>query len=47
MTFDGAPWAPRPRVDNTMVKALERAFRWRKILDTRAIIPRAETFSAS
>jgi hypothetical protein len=31
---DGAPWAPRPRVDNAMVKALARAFRWRKMLDT-------------
>ena len=27
------PWAPRPRVDNAMVKALARAFRWRKMLD--------------
>ena len=27
-TPDGAPWAPRPRVDNAMVKALARAFRW-------------------
>jgi hypothetical protein len=28
-------WAPpRPRVDNTMVKALARAFRWRKVLET-------------
>ena len=26
--------APRPRVDNAMVKALARAFRWRKLLDT-------------
>ena len=25
---------PRPRVDNAMVKALARAFRWRKQLDT-------------
>jgi hypothetical protein len=24
----------RPRVDNTMVKALARAFRWRKLLET-------------
>ena len=24
----------RPRVDNAMVKALARAFRWRKMLDT-------------
>ena len=33
---DGEPsWAkPRTRVDNTMVKALARAFRWRKLLDT-------------
>jgi hypothetical protein len=28
-------WAPpRPRVDNTLVKALARAFRWRKLLET-------------
>ena len=25
--------APRPRVDNAMVKALARAFRWRKMLE--------------
>jgi hypothetical protein len=30
---DGAPWAPRPRVDNAMVKALARAFRWQRMLD--------------
>jgi hypothetical protein len=30
---DGAEWAPRPRVDNAMVKAVARAFRWRKMLD--------------
>ena len=29
---DGATWAPRPRVDNAMVKALARAFRWRRML---------------
>ena len=34
VTPDGAPWAPRPRVDNAMVKALARAFRWRRMLDT-------------
>ena len=34
VTPDGAEWAPRPRVDNAMVKALARAFRWRKQLDT-------------
>jgi hypothetical protein len=33
VTPDGAEWAPRPRVDNAMVKALVRAFRWRKQLD--------------
>lgn len=26
-------WAPRPRVDNAVVKALARAFRWRRMLD--------------
>jgi hypothetical protein len=33
---DGAPsWAPpRRRVDNTTVKALARAFRWRRLLET-------------
>jgi hypothetical protein len=30
---DGSEWAPRPRVDNAMVKALARAFRWRKMMD--------------
>ena len=34
VTPDGAEWAPRTRVDNAMVKALARAFRWRKMLDT-------------
>ena len=34
VTPHGAPWAPRPRVDNAMVKAVARAFRWRKMLDT-------------
>ena len=28
------PWTPRPRIDKAMVKALARAFRWRKMLDT-------------
>lgn len=33
---DGAsPWTlPRARVDNTMVKAIARGFRWRKLLET-------------
>jgi hypothetical protein len=29
VTPDGAAWAPRPRVDNAMIKTLARAFRWR------------------
>ena len=33
VTPDGAPWAPRPRVDNVLVKALARAFRWRRMMD--------------
>ena len=33
VTPDGAEWAPRRRIDNAMVKALARAFRWRKMLD--------------
>jgi hypothetical protein len=33
VTPDGAEWAPRPRADNAMVKALARAFRWRRMLD--------------
>jgi hypothetical protein len=33
VTPDGAEWAPQPRVDNAMVKALARAFQWRKMLD--------------
>ena len=31
---DGAAWAPPPKVDNAMVKALARAFRWRRLLET-------------
>ena len=31
---DGAPWAaPRARIDNTLVKALARAHRWKTMLD--------------
>ena len=33
VTPDGAPWAARPRVDNAMVRALARAFRWQRMLD--------------
>ena len=35
VTPDGAAtWAPRPRVDNTMVKALARAHRWKRMLES-------------
>lgn len=51
---DGVPsWAkPRTRIDNTMVKALARAFRWRKLLETGAYatveeIARAEKINTS
>lgn len=31
---DGASWgAPRARIDNTMVKAIARAHRWRRLLE--------------
>ena len=33
VTPDGAPWAPRPRVDNALIKALARAFRLQRMLD--------------
>jgi hypothetical protein len=38
ITPDGAPAfaPPRPRIDNAMVKALARAFRWRKLLESGA-----------
>ena len=51
---DGAPsWAPpRRRVDNAMIKALARAFRWRKLMETGAYgtveeIAAAEKINAS
>jgi hypothetical protein len=35
LTPDGAPMpALAPRVDNTLVKAIARAFRWQKMLET-------------
>jgi len=31
---DGTPWArPRARIDNTLIKALARAHRWKRMLD--------------
>ena len=51
---DGAPsWAPpRRRADNAMIKALARAFRWRKLMETGAYatveeIAAAEKINAS
>jgi hypothetical protein len=26
-------WAPRPRIDNTLVKALARAYRWKRLME--------------
>ena len=35
LTPEGATWAqPRARIDSTITKALARAFRWRKLLET-------------
>lgn len=51
---DGVPsWAkPRTRIDNTMVKALARAFRWRRLLENGSYptveeIARAEKINTS
>jgi hypothetical protein len=33
VTPDGEAWAPRPRVDNALVKAFARACRWQRMLD--------------
>jgi hypothetical protein len=33
VTPNGSTWAPRPRIDNALVKALARAFRWQRMLD--------------
>jgi hypothetical protein len=31
---DGAPWSrPRARIDSTLIKALARTYRWKKMLD--------------
>jgi len=38
---EGAP-APRPRIDNTLVKALARAFRWKRMLDSEQFATIAE-----
>jgi hypothetical protein len=45
---DGQPsWAPpRARIDNTMVKALARAFRWRRMLENGAVVTVREIAAA-
>jgi hypothetical protein len=47
VTPDGAEWAPGPRVDNAMVKALARAFRWRKQHATLEDLVRAKRVDAT
>jgi hypothetical protein len=34
LTFDHHNGARQPRIDNAMVKAITRAFRWREMLET-------------
>ena len=48
VTPEGSPaWAPRqPQVDSTLVKALARAFRWRKLIETGVYASCAEIASA-
>ena len=36
----------RPRIDNTMIKALDRAFRWRKLLETGVFVTVEEIATA-
>ena len=50
-TGDRARWSdswapPRPRIDNAMVKAIARAFRWRKMLETGTYTTVAEIAAA-
>ncbi len=34
VTLDGSEWATRPQVYTAMVKALARAFRWKRMLES-------------
>lgn len=44
---EGATWgAPRPRVDSTMVKALARAHRWKRLLESSRFASVAELAEA-
>jgi hypothetical protein len=47
ITPDGAPWsAPRARIDNTLVKAVARAHRWKQLLDRGEFASAAELAAA-
>ena len=47
VTPEGATWSPsRPRIDSTIIKALARAFRWRKLLETGVHVTVAEIAAA-
>lgn len=44
---DGAPWSPpRARIDNTMIKAIARAHRWRRLLENGDFVSVAELAAA-
>lgn len=44
---DGVPWSPpRTRIDNTMVKALARAHRWKRLLENGEFASVAELAAA-
>lgn len=47
ITPDGVPWsAPRSRIDNTLVKAVARAHRWKRLLDCGEFASAAELAAA-
>lgn len=47
LTPDGAPWsAPRARIDSTLVKAIARAHRWKRMLEGGEFASAAELAAA-
>lgn len=47
ITPDGAPWgAPRARIDSTLVKAIARAHRWKRMLEGGEFASAAELAAA-
>ena len=47
ITPDGSDWRPdQPRIDNALVKALGRAFRWRRLLEAGAYATTRELAAA-